>query len=90
MIEPGSFFVGAVLIIPALSAALLALLPDDRTTARLNALAAFLTFVAAAALFVERPSPGQYLIVDDLNVVFIVLSTFVGFTTRCTRRSCSA
>ena len=81
MTEPGSFFVCAVLIIPAASAALLAVLPDNRTTARLNALAALLTFVAATVLFVERPSPGRYLIVDDLNVVFIVLSTFIGFTT---------
>ena len=81
MTDLGSFAVGAVLVIPALSAALLAVLPDDRTTARLNALAAFLTFLAAAVLFVARPSPGRYLIVDDLNVVFIVLSTFVGFTT---------
>ena len=32
-------------------------------------------------LFFERPAPGQYLHVDDLNVVFIVLNTFVGFTT---------
>ena len=81
MNDPGSIVVGAVLIIPAVSAALLALLPDDRTTARLNALAAFLTFLAAAVLFVTRPPAGRYLIVDDLNVVFIVLSTFVGFTT---------
>jgi hydrogenase-4 component F len=81
MTDPGSFFVAAVLVIPAVSAGLLALLPDDRTTARLNALATLLTFVAAAVLFVERPAAGPYLIVDDLNVVFIVLSTFVGFTT---------
>jgi hydrogenase-4 component F len=77
----GSVFVGAVLIIPAASAALLAALPDNRATARLNALASFLTLVAASVLFFERPQPGHYLIVDDLNVVFIVLSTFVGFTT---------
>jgi hydrogenase-4 component F len=81
MSEPGSFVLGAILIIPAVSAALLAVLPDNRTTARLNAWATFLTFVSALVLFVERPSPGRYLIVDDLNVVFIVLSTFVGFTT---------
>src|SRR5437016_3529767 len=81
MTDPGSFFVAAVLVIPAVSAGLLALLPDDRTTARLNALATFLTFISAAVLFVERPAAGRYLIVDDLNVVFIVLSTFVGFTT---------
>jgi hydrogenase-4 component F len=81
MTDPGAIFLGAVLVIPVVGAAVLALLPDDRTAARLNALAAFLTFLSAAVLFVERPSAGRYLIVDDLNVVFIVLSTFVGFTT---------
>jgi hydrogenase-4 component F len=81
MTGSGSFFVAAVLVIPAVSAGLLALLPDDRATARLNALATFLTFVSAAVLFVERPAAGRYLIVDDLNIMFIVLSTFVGFTT---------
>ena len=81
MSAAGSLFVAAVLVIPALAAALLAALPDDRTSARLNALASFLTFLCAAALLGERPLPGPFLIVDDLNVVFIVLSTFVGFTT---------
>jgi hydrogenase-4 component F len=81
MTEPGVYLVRAILIIPALSAALLALLPDDRTTARLNVLGTFLTLAAAVGLLVERPAPGPFLIVDDLNVVFIVLSTFVGFTT---------
>ena len=81
MIEPGVYLVRVILIIPALAAVLLALLPDDRTTARLNVLAAFLTLCAAVGLFVERPAPGPFLIVDDLNVAFIVLSTFVGFTT---------
>jgi hydrogenase-4 component F len=57
-------------------------LPAYRLTARLNMLAAFLTFLAALSLFfVERPGPGQYLFIDDLNIVFIVLNTFVGFTT---------
>jgi hydrogenase-4 component F len=32
-------------------------------------------------LLAGRPEPGRYLIVDDLNNVFIVLTTFVGFTT---------
>jgi hydrogenase-4 component F len=81
MSEPGAFVVAALLAIPALSAALLAFLPDDRTSARLNALASFLTLACALVLFVKRPSPGPFLIVDDLNVVFIVLGTFVGFTT---------
>ena len=53
----------------------------DWLTARLNVLAALLTFLAALSLLVERPAPGGYLFVDDLNIVFVVLGTFVGFTT---------
>jgi hydrogenase-4 component F len=71
----------AVLIIPALAAGALALLPGYRLTARLNVLATFLTFLAALCLFWGRPRPGPYFLVDDLNNVFIVLTTFVGFTT---------
>ncbi|HTM62569.1 MAG TPA: hydrogenase 4 subunit F, partial [Burkholderiales bacterium] len=81
MSEPGAAALAAVLLIPALGAALLALLPDDRTSARLNAAASGLTFACALVLLGARPAPGSFLIVDDLNVVFIVLSTFVGFTT---------
>jgi len=81
MTEPGAVLVGAILGIPAVSAVLLAILPDDRTTARLNVLGTALTLAAAVGLLVERPAPGAFLIVDDLNVVFIVLSTLVGFTT---------
>ena len=33
------------------------------------------------SLFVVEPRSGPYLLVDDLNKVFIVLTTFVGFTT---------
>ena len=33
------------------------------------------------SLFVVEPASGSYLLVDDLNKVFIVLTTFVGFTT---------
>ena len=74
--------VGAILLVPIGTAGLLALLPNYRLTARLNLLAAFLTFLAALSLFfVERPEPGQYLLIDDLNIVFIVLTTFVSFTT---------
>jgi len=72
----------AILVIPAVSAAVLALLPRYRLGARLNVLAALLTFVASLLLLSpDRPEPGRYLFVDDLNVVFIVLTTFIGFTT---------
>jgi hydrogenase-4 component F len=70
-----------VLIIPAVAAGLLATLPGYRLTARLNMFATFLTFLTAVSLFVVEPRSGSYLLVDDLNKVFIVLTTFVGFTT---------
>src|SRR6187401_1437579 len=74
--------VAAVLLIPIGSAALLAALPGYRLTARLNVVASLLTFVSALSLFVvEHPQPGPYVLIDDLNIVFIVLNTFVGFTT---------
>jgi hydrogenase-4 component F len=71
----------AVLLIPIVTAAVLAVLPGYRLTARLNVLAALATFLAALSLFFVRPATGPYLLVDDLNNVFIVLTTFVGFTT---------
>jgi hydrogenase-4 component F len=73
--------VAAVLAIPAAAAALLALLPGYRLSARLNVVATLLTFLAALSLFFQRPPTGPYVLVDDLNNVFIVLTTFVGFTT---------
>jgi hydrogenase-4 component F len=77
----GSFALVAVLAVPAAAAAILALLPGYRATARLNVAASLLTFIIALTLFAARPGPGQYLLVDDLNVVFIALNTFVAFTT---------
>ena len=37
--------------------------------------------LCALSLFFGRPHAGPYLLVDDLNGTFIVLTTFVGFTT---------
>ena len=70
-----------VLGIPAFAAALLAALPNYRVTARLNVAATTLTLICALSLFFTKPQPGAYLLVDDLNGTFIVLTTFVGFTT---------
>ncbi|MCF8475943.1 MAG: hydrogenase 4 subunit F [Pseudolabrys sp.] len=70
-----------VLLIPGVAACLLAALPGYKLTSRLNVLAAFLTFATACSLFVIEPTSGNYLLVDDLNKVFIVLTTFVSFTT---------
>ena len=71
----------AVLLIPAIAAGVLALIPGYRLSAAVNVAASLATLVVAASLFVVRPAAGPYLRVDDLSVVFIVLSTFVGFTT---------
>ena len=70
-----------VLLIPAVATLVLAVLPGYRLTARLNVLAALATFVTALSLFIVTPETGPYFLVDDLNKVFIVLTTFVGFTT---------
>jgi hydrogenase-4 component F len=73
--------VAAVLLIPLLAAAALVLIPGYRATARLNVLATVATFLSTLSMFFIRPQPGAYLLVDDFNSTFIVLTTFVGFTT---------
>ena len=71
-----------VLLIPLAAAAVLALLPGYRLTARLNMAATLLTLLAALSLLIEpHPRPGPYLLIDDLNIVFIALNSLVGFTT---------
>jgi hydrogenase-4 component F len=73
--------VALILAIPAASAAILAFAPGYRLSARLNVLSALLTFAAALSLFIRKPETGPYILVDDLNIVFVVLNTFVAFTT---------
>jgi len=66
MNDTGMMLVRVILLVPACSAALLAWLPDDRLTARLNALGTLFTFLASTGLFFARPEPGAFLIVDDV------------------------
>jgi len=73
--------VSAILIIPIVATIALTVLPGYRPAARINVLACGATFLCALWLLFQRPPPGRYLFVDDLNIVFVVLSTFVGFTT---------
>ena len=68
-------------LIPAVAAAVFAVLPNYWATARLNVLATALTLICALSLLLAKPQPGPYLLVDDLNGTFIVLTTFVAFTT---------
>ncbi|HVI05588.1 MAG TPA: hydrogenase 4 subunit F [Sphingomicrobium sp.] len=73
--------VALILAVPFASAVLLLFLPGYRLSARINSAAALATLLAALSLLVSRPAPGSYLLVDDLNIVFIILNSFVGFTT---------
>jgi hydrogenase-4 component F len=70
-----------VLAAPLAGAAVLALLADYRLSARLNMMASLISLLGAVSLLWQRPAPGPWLFVDDLNIVFIVLNSFVGFTT---------
>ncbi len=75
-----SDWVYAVILIPFAASAILVLLPGYRLTAALNVLASFLTFLAGLRLLFADRGVDQYLIVDDVNIVFILLNTLVGFT----------
>ena len=73
--------VTAILALPAATAALLAFLPNYRISAAINIASAFATLLAASSFVFVRPATGINFVVDDLNIVFIVLNTFVAFTT---------
>jgi hydrogenase-4 component F len=77
----GAYALGGVLLIPLVSAAILALLPGYGLSARLNVLASGASFLSALVLIEQRPGVNDFLFVDDLNIVFLVLNTFIGFTT---------
>jgi hydrogenase-4 component F len=72
----------AILLVPVAAAALLALTPSYRWGARLNVLACLVTLLSAVSLLLaDRPPVSGMLFIDDLNTVFIMLNTLVGFTT---------
>jgi hydrogenase-4 component F len=73
--------VGLVLLIPFVAAAVLTFVPGYRLGARINIAASFLALLAALSLVVSGSSTGTLLLVDELNIVFIVLNNFIGFTT---------
>jgi hydrogenase-4 component F len=69
-----------VIAIPFAASAILAVLPGYRLTAALNVLASFLTLLAGLNLLRVDKSADLYLIIDHVNIVFIILNTLVGFT----------
>jgi len=72
--------VATILTLPAATAALLAFLPGYRLSAAINVVSSFATFVASVSFLFFKPASGDYFLVDDLNIVFVVLNTFVAFT----------
>jgi hydrogenase-4 component F len=70
-----------LLLVPAIAAPLLALITNYRLGAGLNVFACALTFSAGLALLFAPRMRSDVLIVDDFNIFFVVLTTFVGFTT---------
>ena len=73
--------VALVIGIPFVSAAALILVPGYRVSAMGNMVAMFATFLAGVSLlFIDRGA-SSYFIVDEMNILFIILNTLVGFTT---------
>jgi hydrogenase-4 component F len=72
--------VAAILLTSLVAAAVLPVLPGYRTGAALNMLASAATLGFALTLPRHRPDTGAYLLVDDLNIVFVLLNCFIGFT----------
>jgi len=70
-----------VLGTPLLAAAVLAFVSNYRASAAINSAASLLTLGGALSFLISKPVPGALLFIDDLNIVFIAVNTFVGFTT---------
>ncbi|HRX35713.1 MAG TPA: hydrogenase 4 subunit F [Aestuariivirga sp.] len=70
----------AVIAVPFASAAIMALLPAYRLTAIINVLASALTLAAGIGLLWSPNGADDYFVLDEVNIVFIVLNTLVGFT----------
>ena len=73
--------IAALLLTSLIAAAVLAFVRDYRWSARLNVVASLAVLLVALRLLNDRPAADDFFIADDLNVVFIVLNAFVGFTT---------
>jgi hydrogenase-4 component F len=71
----------AILWIPAIAVPLLALIPNYRIGAVLNVLASGLTFAAGVSLLFAERVRSDILIIDDFNIFFVTVTTFVAFTT---------
>ncbi|HYD70973.1 hydrogenase 4 subunit F [Azospirillum sp.] len=71
----------AIVGLPLVSAALLALVPNYKLGAWLNCAASAATLAVSLLLFAVEPSADGLFVVDALNIYLIVLTAFVGLTT---------
>ena len=70
-----------LLATPALGALLLAAIPSYRFAAALNVALCAVTLGSAALLYRHRPETTLFLLVDDVNSVFLLVGALVGLTT---------
>jgi hydrogenase-4 component F len=80
-VDVGSTALNGLLAIPAVGALVLAAIPGYRLSATFNAIVCACTLSCAGLLYSYRPEPSLYLLVDDVNTVFLIVSALVGFTT---------
>jgi hydrogenase-4 component F len=71
----------AVFLVPLGASVILALIPGYRLAAYGNVAASFGTLCIGLSLLVTPRSLSSYIIIDELNIFFIILNTFVAFTT---------
>jgi len=80
-LAPGMVALIGLLGSPALGALVLVVTRNYRLGAALNVSFSALTLVNAAGLYWYRPEPTLYLLVDDLNTVFLIVGALVGLST---------
>ncbi|ACD82571.1 hydrogenase 4 subunit F [Candidatus Methylacidiphilum infernorum] len=71
----------AVILFPFIGILLLSQISSYRISSWLNTLFSFLSFVGSLFLLFKKDPPGSFFLVDELNIVFILLTNFIGFTT---------
>lgn len=70
-----------LLLVPLLGACVLALISRYRLSAMLNVGCGAIVLSSALSLYWRRPPGTLYLLVNDLNTVFLIVNALVGFTT---------
>ena len=80
-LAPGTAALIGLLGVPALGALVLTVTRNYRLGAALNVSFSALTLLSALTLFWHRPELTLYLLVDDVNTVFLIVGALVALTT---------